>query len=270
MLDLQGKKALITGAAHGIGRAVALALAREGAALFLIDIDEIGLMATAREAEAAGATVKTRVCDVGDPAQVSATVDAVIADWGALNILINNAGIAYYGPVGMMPAGLADRILAVNLLAPVQFVRELLPVLNREPQAHIVNICSLFGLISMRKGVAYQTSKFGLLGFTMGLRIEARRQGFGVSAICPGFVQTGLLDSFVSPGVPSQQRHRVPGWVSTTPERVATATLHAIRRDKAIVVMPRTARLMWRLTRLAPGLVDWLMCEGWRKKPGPG
>jgi NAD(P)-dependent dehydrogenase (short-subunit alcohol dehydrogenase family) len=263
MRSIRGKKALITGAASGIGRAVALALAREGADLHLIDIDEIGLRATTAEAEAAGVTVGMHVCDVAAPDQVSAAVAVVLSRWGAINILVNNAGIAYYGPTDQMSAAQWERILAVNLLAPIRFIHALLPVLTKQDEAHIVNVCSIFGLTSMRKGVAYQTSKFGLVGFTMGLRVEFCRPNFGVTALCPGFVQTGMLDQFISGGV----RRSVPSWICTTPEKVAAQTVLSIRDNRGLVVMPALARLLWWFARLSPRLLDWLLREGWRRKP---
>src|SRR5258708_7323795 len=123
MKIIRGKKALVTGAASGIGRAIALALAREGADLFLLEIDEAGLAATAPDAQSAGVAVVARCFDLAAPAAVTAAVDALLAAWGGLNILVNNAGVAYYGPTEAMSGAQWDRMLAVNLLAPIQLDR---------------------------------------------------------------------------------------------------------------------------------------------------
>src|ERR1041385_1414131 len=128
MKVIRGRRALVTGAANGIGRAIALALAEEGADLFLIDIDGDNLSAVAMGALADGVEVATCVCDLAESAQVSDAV-ARVRQWGGLNILINNAGLAYYGPTHLMTDAQWDRIMTVNLLAPVQLVRALLPAL---------------------------------------------------------------------------------------------------------------------------------------------
>lgn len=253
---IRHRKALVTGAASGIGRAVAFALAREGADLFLVDIDAAGLDRVADACRRQGVAAVTHVCDLADPAAVSAAVRALQAQWGALNILINNAGVTFYGPTEMMTTTQWQRIMAVNLSAPIQLFRETFALLAAADEAHVVNMCSMFGVMPWRKAAAYQTSKHGLVGFTAALRAEYQRPQFGITALCPGFVQTSLLEAEKQP----------PAWVSTTPEVVAAKTLAAIRRNRGRVFVTWPAHLYWRLWRLAPGLVDWLLREGWRRK----
>src|SRR6202023_3217394 len=134
--------------------------------------------------------------------QITACVQSVLSGWGAPNILVNNAGVAYYGATHEMTAAQWERIMAVNLLAPVQLVRELLPALLAQDEAHVVNVCSVFGLVPLRKGAAYQTSKFGLVGLSAALRAEYGRD-IGVTALCPGFVRTAMLETFAT-GKPGQ------------------------------------------------------------------
>jgi 3-oxoacyl-[acyl-carrier protein] reductase len=263
MQIIRGKKALVTGAASGIGRALTLALAREGADLYLVDIDEVNLAAVAREARGFGVAVATQVCDLTQPAQISATVRSLLSE-GAPHILVNNAGVAYYGATHDMTAEQWDRIMAVNLLAPLALVRELLPALLAQEEAHILNICSIFGLVPLRKGAAYQTSKFGLVGLSAALRAEYGRD-LGVTALCPGFVRTALLDTFAT-GDPGRARHVIPAWLCTRPENVAAIAIRAIRRNRGVVVITPAARLLWWLARFAPALLDWLTRQGWRGK----
>src|SRR5262245_33971218 len=130
MRCIRGRKALVTGAASGIGRAIALALAREGADLFLLDIDATNLAATAREAASRGVAVVVHPCDLAQPADITAAVETLAATWGCLDILVNNAGLSYYGPTDLMSPELCDRIMAVNLMAPIQLTRELMPLLK--------------------------------------------------------------------------------------------------------------------------------------------
>jgi 3-oxoacyl-[acyl-carrier protein] reductase len=155
--------------------------------------------------------------------------------------------------------------MAVNLMTPITLVRELLPLLAAQDEAHILNVASIFGLVTMRKGAAYQASKSGLVGFSAALRAEYDRPGFGVSVLCPGFVRTAMIESFDT-GAPGQARHVLPGWATVTPEAVARAAIRAIRRDRGLVVISLPARLLWWLSRLSPSLFDWLTREGWRRR----
>jgi short-subunit dehydrogenase len=264
MQVIRGRKALVTGAASGIGRALALALAKEGADLYLVDRDAAELAGTARAAERFGVSVATRVCDLAQSAQISATVKSVLSDWGRLNILVNNAGIAYYGPTHDMTAAQWEAIIAVNLLAPIQLVRELMPTLLAQDEAHVVNVCSVFGLVPLRKGAAYQTSKFALVGLSAALRAEYGRD-IGVTALCPGFVRTPLLETFAT-GAPGQKRHAIPAWLCARPEHIAAVAIRALRANKGLVVISPGARLLWWLARLSPALLDWVTRQGWRGK----
>lgn len=255
MKVIRGRTALVTGAASGIGRAVALALAREGAALRLLDIDDQNLERTASSARALGVAVTTRHCDLTQPVEISNAVSEIRDGGDRVHILINNAGLAYYGSTHEMSAKQWHDIMAVNLLSPIQLVRELLPLLAAQDEAHIVNVCSLFGLVTLRRGAAYQASKSGLVGFTAALRAEYSRPEFGVTALCPGFVRTPMLKRFAT-GASLIARPRIPDWITVSPEYVAARTLRAIRRNEGLVVLPATARLLWRVSRLSRWLMD--------------
>jgi 3-oxoacyl-[acyl-carrier protein] reductase len=259
MRSIRGRKALVTGAAAGIGRAIALALAGEGADLFLIDIDAERLETVAREARGYGVAVIADICDLSEQEQINAAVKRLIAAWGGLNILINNAGVTYYGPTEAMTVAQWRRIMAINLLAPIQLFGELLPLLAAADEAHVVNVCSMFGIAPWRKAAAYQTSKYGLVGFTAALRAEFQREHFGVTALCPGFVTTALLEGKVN-----DRAGRA--WISATPETVAARAIGAIRRNRGLVLITPAAHFYWRLARFAPRLVDWLLREGWRRR----
>jgi len=261
MHTLRGKKALVTGAATGIGRAIAIGLAREGVHLYLVDVDDVSLESAARKARSHGVEVVTRHCDLADSAHLAATVEAVLAHWGHLNILINNAGIADRCHTHEMHDSEWDRIVTVNLLAPIALTRMLLPTLLAN-DAHLLNVCSIFGLTTTRKLAAYQTSKFGLVGFTAALRAEYGSPEFGVTAVCPGFVQTPLLKRIVD--TRSRRVLVPPAWMVTTPEKVAARALDAIRKNKGIVVVTAFARINWLVARLSPGLIDFLNRRPWR------
>jgi short-subunit dehydrogenase len=265
MRVIRGKKALVTGAASGIGRAIALRLAHEGASLFLVDINEVGLAGVATEARQAGVEVITHRCNVAEPREVSAAVSEVLGRWNGVDILVNNAGITYYGRTERMAAEHWEKLLRVNLLSHIQFTRELLPSMLDRREAHVLNLCSILGLIGMPKVTAYCTSKFGLVGFSESLRNEFGREGLGVTAVCPGFVTTNLFAS-AEAEEDQEERKTPPRAICTTPERVANAAVKAIYRNRRLVVMEPFARSLYFMKRFAPWLMDFIFHLGRRKR----
>jgi short-subunit dehydrogenase len=263
--ELRGKTALVTGAASGIGRAIALRLAAEGVNLFVVDVNDVGLANVADEARAAGVQAIARRCDVSEPREVSATVAEILSRWGGVDILVNNAGITYYGRTEQMSAEHWDQLVRVNLLSHIQFTRELLPSLLARPEAHVLNVCSMFGLVGMPKLAAYSTTKFGLVGFTEALRAEYGRDGLGVTALCPGFVDTNLFAS--APLGESQKGPKIPPAIfCTSPEKVARAAVKAIRRNHRMVVMTPAAWLLVSVKRFLPSVMDFAFHLGRRKR----
>jgi short-subunit dehydrogenase len=265
MRELRGKTALVTGAASGIGRAIASRLAAEGVQLFLVDINEVGLANVVGDLQREGAEVIGRRCDVSEPREISATVAEILSRWGGVDILVNNAGITYYGRTERMSAEHWDKLLRVNLLSHIQFTRELLPSLLARPEAHVLNVCSMFGLLGMPKLAAYTTTKFAMVGFSDSLRAEYGRDGLGVTALCPGFVDTNLFAS--APLGEKQQAPKIPPAIfCTTPEKVARAAVKAIRRDRRMVVISPWAKFLVSVKRLVPGVMDFVFHLGRKKR----
>lgn len=265
MRRIQGRTALVTGAASGIGRAIALRLADEGARLYLLDIDQAGLNDVVAESRRRGVEAVGRNCDVSNPAQISAAVNDLKATYGQLHLLINNAGVAYYGRTRSMSAEHWNRVLATNLHAPLQFIRELLPTLQEQDEAHIVNVASICGLVGFGRVAAYCTSKFALVGLTESLRAEFGRQGLGVTALCPGLVDTRLFSDGLH-GADCPQPKLPPRWLLTTPERIANCAIKAIYRDRGVVVIQPSAKLIYLVKRFTPWLLD-LAGRVRRRKP---
>jgi len=256
MRTLRSKSALVTGAASGIGRAIALQLAREGVDLFLLDIDQAGLVDVVAAAKRERVDAIGRRCDVSEPAQIAASVAHILDRWGGVDLLVNNAGITYYGQTQDMSAEHCQRLLAINLHAPIHFTCQLLPTLLERPEAHVLNVASFFGLIGTRRLAVYTASKFGLVGFSESLRAEYGRMGLGVTALCPGFVDTKLFAA-APLGSDRQQQKQPPRWMLTTPEKIAKRAIQAIYRNQAQVVMQPYAKLAHLGKRFVPGLLDW-------------
>ncbi|MCG8449945.1 MAG: SDR family oxidoreductase [Pirellulales bacterium] len=256
MRTIRNKAALVTGAASGIGRAIALRLACEGADLYLLDIDNAGLDQVVAEARQCGVEATGRYCDVRQPAQIQASTQYILDRWGGVDILVNNAGITYYGQTEQMTADHCEQLLAINLHAPIHFTRELLPSLLARPEAHVLNVASFFGLVGTRKTALYTSSKFGLVGFSESLRAEYGRRGLGVTALCPGFVDTNLFST--APRGNDQTHHKLPPrWLLSTPERIADQAIKAIYRNQAMVVPQLYAKMVCLGKRFFPGLYDW-------------
>ncbi|MEZ6061169.1 MAG: SDR family oxidoreductase [Planctomycetaceae bacterium] len=255
MRDLNNRTVFLTGAASGIGRELAMQLAGQGCHLCLVDVDEAGLRRLATALESFGGRVWTKTCDLTDSGATHATVADALAHCDTIDILINNAGVAYYGPTEEMTQQQWDWLMAVNLLAPIRITQQLLPHLLQRPDAHLVNMCSISGIVAGGRFAAYHTSKFGLIGFTEAMRAEYGRRGLGVSAICPGPVRTRLYESAASSA--DRTVPHPPGWLCASPERVAMLTIKAIRKNRRQVLITPMAHGLFQLKRFAPGLIDF-------------
>lgn len=268
MKNLTGKSALVTGAAGGIGRAIALRLAREQVNLELVDVDEIGLNQVVGDIQSLGGQAVAHQCDLRRPEQISSLVRKIL-EGGGVDLVVNNAGVAVYGPADEMSAEHWDRVLAINLLAPLQIIRELLPSLLARGEAHILNVGSIAGLIALPRVAPYTVSKFGLQGLSEALRVEYNNHGLGVTALCPGFASTGILRAAELAGSPRKPK-RVADYLMTTPEYIAERAVTAIRKNQAVVVITLLAQLWWRLKRLSPAFFLWCMArKGPSRKPLP-
>lgn len=257
MKSIRNKKALVTGAASGIGRGIALALAREGAELYLIDVDPVGLAAVVEEANHIGVAAYGLQCDLSQPGDITRTLEQILGQCQFLDILVNNAGVAYYGPTHSMTAAQWDRLLNINLLAPIQITRELLPMLLGRPAAHILNVCSISGLVAGGRFAAYHTSKFGLIGFTEAIRAEYGRRGLGVSALCPGPVLTNLYKSCAS-AKSDKAVPEPPRWLCCSIDAVSKAAIRCIYRNRRLKLVGPLAHILAWSKWLAPGFLDLL------------
>ena len=256
MQVFQGKNVFLTGAASGIGRQLAIKLAERGCNLFLVDIDEARLKALANELTSYAVSVWPFVCDLSNLNDVDHMLHSALETVPDFDMLINNAGVAYYGMTTNMTQQQWDWLMTINLLAPIRITNRLMPILLSRPDTHLVNMCSISGLVAGGRFTAYHTSKFGLIGFTEAMRAENGRHGIGVTAICPGPVLTDLYRSTASDSkkkaVPTP-----PRWLSTTPERVADVTIKAILRNRRQVLITPMAHALFQMKRFAPGLIDF-------------
>jgi short-subunit dehydrogenase len=256
---LRGGVAVITGAASGIGAALAVDLARRGMHLALVDLDAAGLQATATRARAAGVTVTTHAMDVADHAAVDALPAAVLAGHGRVTVLVNNAGVALGGLFAQVAAEDFDWLMAINFGAPVRLTRAFLPLLVREDAAQVVNVSSIFGIIAPPAQTAYAASKFALRGFSESLRHELEMQGspVGVTIVHPGGVRTAISENArLAKGLNAEdvQRERA-NWrrlLALAPEKAAETVAVAIERRAPRVLVGQDAKGAALVQRLFP------------------
>jgi 3-oxoacyl-[acyl-carrier protein] reductase len=190
--SLEGKVAIVTGGARGIGKATVIALAKEGVHVGLIARNEGALQEAAAEAEGHGVKAAYAVADVSSKEQVDAAIEAIKTELGSADILINNAGIATFGTVLEMDPDEWKRIVDTNLLGTYYATRAVLPQLIEKNGGDIINIASTSGLSGAATSSAYSASKFAMIGFTESLAQEVRRNNIRVSALTPSTVATDL------------------------------------------------------------------------------
>jgi|SRR5690625_2922163 len=191
-MSLQNKVAIITGATKGVGRATALALAKEGASLGLMARTEADLQAVAEEVKEFDVKVAIATADVSDNAQVEQAVEKLYTDLGKFDILINNAGIARFGGFLELPVEEWERVVRVNLFGMYYVTRAVLPKLIEQKSGDIINISSTAGEKGGPVTSAYSASKFGVLGLTESLAMEARKHDIRVTALTPSTIVTDL------------------------------------------------------------------------------
>jgi NAD(P)-dependent dehydrogenase (short-subunit alcohol dehydrogenase family) len=263
-INAGGRVAIVTGAASGIGRALSVGLCRRGDTVILADLDADRLMAVAKELGALpGAAIPVEL-DVRDAAAVDRVVDRAFTEYGGLDLLFNNAGIAIGGRLEELTLPHWDRIIDVNLRGVVHGVQAAYPRMLARGRGHIINTASTAGLVPSPLLTPYATTKHAVVGLTLSLRPEAAARGVRVSVVCPGVVETPILDRAMPedlPQPPSAMNGRAfVTHVAGRPypaEWFARDVLRGVERNLAVIIAPRPAWLLWMMQRLLPGLVQW-------------
>lgn len=264
--DLDGLKVFLTGAGSGIGRATAQLAARQGARLFLTDVDAEGLADTRAMIEQEGWTVESSAAlDVSDHDAVSRLARRLTEEFGPMDVVMNIAGISAWGTVRSLEPETWRRQVEVNLMGPIHVIEELVPpMVDGGRGGHLVNVSSAAGIIGMPWHAAYSAGKFGLRGVSEVLRFDLARHRIGVSLVCPGAVRTPLTGTVHVAGVdPESPRFRKAqaGFRrrAVSPERAAAAILQGVRRNRYWVYTSPDIRVVHLLQRVAPPVYVLLM-----------
>lgn len=258
--EIEGKTVVITGAASGVGAALAHEFAERGANLGVMDVDPVGLERVANELRGRGATVSTHRVDVRHLEELGAACDAILAEHAAVDILVNNAGVTTFGAFEQLELEEMRRVIDINLWGVLCGCRIFLPALRTRPAAHIVNLASEAGLAGMPWQSMYCASKFAVRGFSEALRAELAASGIGVTCVLPGAAATDILASAPSTDPATTDRlSRLLQSRAMSPRRVARKIVRGVRRNRAEVIAGIDGWLLHWGTRAVPGLVRQLM-----------
>jgi NAD(P)-dependent dehydrogenase (short-subunit alcohol dehydrogenase family) len=269
--EFRGRVAAVTGAGSGIGRALAGQLAREGAHLALCDIDERGLAETVAGCEGFAGKVTTARVDVADRDAVYAWADGVVTDHGTVNLVVNNAGVALGATVESMSYEDFEWLMNINFWGVVYGTKSFLPHLKASGEGHLVNVSSVFGLISVPTQSAYNAAKFAVRGFSDTLRMELEIEGAPVSVttIHPGGIKTNIarnarMDASVTDLTGDAERAKADAERAfiTSPEKAARQILTAVRRDRRRALIGPDAKAIDLLARLPAGLYQSVLTKG--------
>ena len=258
MMNLADRVAVLSGAGSGIGRALALGLARRGCHLALADINEAALAQTADAAASLGVRVSRHLLDVASRAAVAALPAAVQAAHPHVDLLINNAGVALAGNFDEVSEADFDWLMEINFHALVRMTRAFLPLLQAGRNgARIVNVSSLYGLISPPGQAAYSSSKFAVRGFSNALRHELEGSNVGVTVVHPGGVATAIAASArvgekTSAGELQKQLKQAEKMLRLPPERAAEVIVRGIECERARVLVGSDAKIVALIERLVP------------------
>lgn len=258
MKNLQSKVAVVTGAGSGIGRALALNLAEEGCELALAEINKETLQETVDLLAYKNIKVSSHIVDVADRENYPQFVQAVIAEHGHVDIVINNAGVSHTDTIEDTKYEDFDWIMGINFWAMVYGSKEFLPHLKQRPEAHIVNLSSVFGIIAVPTQATYNATKFGIRGFTEAFRQELRKTSVKVTSVHPGGIRTNIVRNSrtykgpdgleIDPDLMAKLFDRI---TVTTADKAAKTIIKGIKKNKRRVLIGADAKII--------AIMQWLM-----------
>ena len=252
--------AVVTGGGMGLGEALCEELGRRGATVVIADIDIDAASATAVRLQRSGVAARAVQVDVANDADVANLIETTVTEYGRLDYMVNNAGIAIGGDSRDLSMHQWRRVLDVDLFGVVYGTVHAYRVMARQGHGHIVNVSSLSGLIPQPGNAPYCTSKHGIVGLSLSLRFEGADLGVKVSAACPGDMKTKIYDNMVVMNMPREQvvtlsRHTHYLMPQMTGEAAARAILRGVARNRALIVFPTAVQLIWHVYRWFPGLL---------------
>jgi NAD(P)-dependent dehydrogenase (short-subunit alcohol dehydrogenase family) len=267
--DFAGKVVVVTGAAAGLGAALARAFAGAGACIAALDRDAAGAEALAVDLRGQGRQALGLACDVSDTAECERALAAVLACWGRIDVLVNNAGISHRSAYRRTDAAVIRRVMEVNFFGAVHCTRAALDALCQS-RGLIVVISSVAGFAPLIARTGYAAAKHALHGFFESLRTELVDDGVGVLLVCPSFIATGIdRNALGGDGAPARNGQQIVG-VRAQAQDIAAEILRAARKGKQLLLPGRTAKLSWWVSRIAPGYYARVMARRLRAEMDGG
>jgi short-subunit dehydrogenase len=255
-MELNQKIILITGASSGIGKDTAIAMAERGARVILCARSEDKLQQVAATIQQTGGFALPVPLDVTRRAAVEDAVNTVLARFGRIDVLVNNAGIGYFGTLVDMPLEAMEKVMAVNFWGVIHCTQAVLPAMIQQKSGQIINVASVAGKRGIPGLAIYCASKFALVGLTESLRAEVADYGIQVILICPTSTDTPFFENAGSDGkIPNKSR----GLGMMSSKAVAEAIVEASIKGKREVVLSTSAKALLAMNTLFPSLVDWGM-----------
>lgn len=259
--SFQDKNVVITGAGSGIGRATAVAFAKERASVIIADINVESLDKTKSLIESEGGRAHSYPLDVANREEVNEFAKKAIADHGAIHVLFNNAGVGVSGSITETPIHDWEWLVNINYWGVIYGIQAFAPHMIENRQGHILNTASMAGLVPAPPLGAYCSTKHALVGLGQTLRIELKPHNVGVTTICPGIIKTNIPHATRNYIAQEDQDKIIETFEKRAwpPERVANAVLKAVRKNKSIVPVGPEAWIAWYLNRLSPSLASWFI-----------
>ncbi len=255
--SLEGKVALITGGSQGIGRAVATALAQKGMNLVLAARSKDKLEVAAEELRQIGVRVLTVPTDVSKRADLEHLVAAAVAEFGGIDVLVNNAGIEAFRAFHDIPIQQIEATIQTNTIGTLVLTRLVIPIMQKKSWGRIINMASTAAIQAPPYGATYAATKASILQFTMALRLEYIGSGISATAICPGFTEDGGIYETIK-----QEMGKGVPWLlrGTNAETVAKKVIKALRTDPPIIIVDRPgARAFFIVANIFPRLGEWVI-----------
>jgi NAD(P)-dependent dehydrogenase (short-subunit alcohol dehydrogenase family) len=249
------KIAIVTGGASGMGRAVCEELCRRGATVVVADINEEGAGQVASAINQTGGQAGAARVDVAREEEVRKLIDETVSEHGRLDYMFNNAGICVVGEERDVSLDHWRSVLDVNLFGVIYGTTAAYSVMVKQGFGHIVNTASLAGLIPATQEISYTASKYAVVGISNALRVEGADLGVRVSVVCPGFVRTGIFDAIVAVNVDKEKLVASVPFKMMESKKAAQEILRGVARNRAIIVFPFHARIIWWLYRLHPSVL---------------
>jgi len=270
MNRLEGRVAVVTGAASGIGRATSELLAREGCHVALCDRNEAGLAEPAAKIEAMGRRVSRHAVDVSSKERMRELADEVLRVHDGVNILVNNAGVTAVSTFESQPLEDFEWLMSVNFWGVVYGCKFFLPALRRAEEGHIVNLSSVFGLMGVPMQSSYCSSKFAVRGFSEALRAELWGTRIGVTSVHPAGVATNIASDARYAGQEASGNFRTAlvrdfATKMLPPEKAAEQIVDGIRKNRARVLIARGSGAIDFIQRLSPTLGSFIVPRVWRR-----